>query len=173
MEPSLPENIARAISLLEERIDQLDKKVNEINERVNKRIDILDASVEEVRHQLERLRIDSAGDLALIWTHFLMLFLALISRPENLLGLIEEISQSISTLERLKTFDSKTLRNLRSDVLKVIIQKASEIKCDVGDLAERLVKHFGPSELLSPEVKNLVRKNFRQEGLEIWEKIVK
>ena len=172
MESSLPENIARAISLLEERIDQLDKKVNEINERVNKRIDILDASVEEVRHLLERLGIDSAGDLALIWTHFLMLFMTLIPRPEILLGLIEELSQSISTLERFKTFDRKTLRNLRGDVLKLIIQKASEIRCNVGDLAERLVKHFSPGELLSPEVKNLVMKNFGHEGLVIWEKII-
>ena len=161
MESSLPENIARAISLLEERIDQLDKKVNEINERVNKRIDILGASVEKIN-----------GKLALIWTDFLMLFLTLIPYPENLFRLIEELSRSISTLERLKTYDKKTLRNLRGDVLKLIIQKASGIKCDVGDLAERLVKHFSPGELLSPEVKNLVMKNFGHEGLVIWEKIV-
>jgi len=161
MESSLPENIARAISLLEERIDQLDKKVNEINERVNKRIDILGASVEKIN-----------GKLALIWTDFLMLFLTLIPYPENLFRLIEELSRSISTLERFKTFDRKTLRNLRGDVLKLIIQKASGIKCDVGDLAERLVKYFSPGELLSPEVKNLVMKNFGHEGLVIWEKIV-
>ena len=147
--------------MLEERIDQLDKKVNEINERVNKRIDILGASVEKIN-----------GKLALIWTDFLMLFLTLIPYPENLFRLIEELSRSISTLERFKTFDRKTLRNLRGNVLKLIIQKASGIKCDVGDLAERLVKHFSPGELLSPEVKNLVMKNFGHEGLVIWEKIV-
>ena len=147
--------------MLEERIDRLDKKVNEINERVNKRIDILGASVEKIN-----------GKLALIWTDFLMLFLTLIPYPENLFRLIEELSRSISTLERFKTFDRKTLRNLRGDVLKLIIQKASGIKCDVGDLAERLVKYFSPGELLSPEVKNLVMKNFGHEGLVIWEKII-
>ncbi|RLE62552.1 MAG: hypothetical protein DRJ38_09450 [Thermoprotei archaeon] len=169
----MPENIDRVISLLEKRIDELDSKLNQLNQQFNKRANTLDTSVEELKNQLEKLRASVTGGMMLTWTISLTFFLLLISSQEGLFKLIDQFSMLISSLERVGTFDTTYIQHLKNEILKAIIQKACEIKCDIGDLAEKLVRHFSPSQLLSPETKNLVRKSFGQEALEIWEKIIK
>ena len=169
MEPSSRENIFRVISELEERIDRLDKKVDEINEQVNKRIDDLADFVKEFWDTFKISMRNAFSNITMGFNSLLVMILTLPLHPEHLFKLIEIFSETFSILEKL---NGKELSKMRSHVLKMIIDRAGEIKCDVGDLAERLVKHFSPGELLSPEVKNLVMKNFGHEGLVIWEKIV-